>query len=73
VKVVPVLERYGDLKEFLSATTEDKAAFKLPLRQSETTGRPLGREEWIDKIEKVTGRALKPQKRGPRKKAKSNK
>jgi hypothetical protein len=41
VKVVPVLERYGDFKEFLSATTEDKAAFK-PLRQSETTGRPLG-------------------------------
>jgi putative transposase len=72
VKVVPVLECYGDLKEFLSATTEDPAAFK-PIRQSETTGRPLVLEEWIDKIEKVTGRALKPQKRGPRKKATSNK
>ncbi len=39
VKVAPVLERYGDFKEFLSETTEDSAAFK-PLRQSETTGRP---------------------------------
>ena len=57
VKVVPVLERYGDFKEFLSATTEDKAAFK-PHRQSETTGRSLGLEEWIDKIEKVTSRAI---------------
>jgi putative transposase len=73
VKVVPVLERYGDLKEFLSATTEDPAALKPLFSQSETSGRPFGREEWIDKIEKVTGRALKPQKRGPRKKAKSNK
>ncbi len=72
VKVAPVLERYGDFKEFLSETTEDSAAFK-PLRQSETTGRPLGSEEWIDKIEKVIGRTLKPQKRGPRKKTKSNK
>jgi putative transposase len=72
VKVVPVLERYGDFKEFLSTTTEDKEAFK-PLCQSETTGHPLGSEEEIDKIEKVTGRALKPQKIGPRKKATSNK
>ncbi len=61
MKVVPVLERYGDFKEFLSATTEDKAAFK-PLHQSETVGCPLGSEEWIDKVEKVAGRALKPQK-----------
>ncbi len=72
VKVAPVLERYGDFKEFLSETSEDSAAF-MPLRQSETTGRPLGSEEWIDKIEKVIGRTLKPQKRGPRKKTKSNK
>jgi putative transposase len=61
---------YGD--SFLSATTEDSAAFKS-LIQSETTGCPLGSEEWIDKIEKVIGRALKLQKRELRKKAKSNK
>jgi putative transposase len=36
------------------------------LRMSETTGRPLGSEAWLDALEAQTGRALKPQKRGPK-------
>jgi putative transposase len=36
------------------------------LRMSETSGRPLGSEAWLDALEAQTGRALKPQKRGPK-------
>ena len=67
VKVEPILERYGEFGAFLGQTTEDPTAFKS-LRESETTGRPLGGEEWMEKLEKLTGRAMKPQKRGPKKK-----
>ncbi len=72
VKVAPILERYGEFGAFLGQTTEDSTAFKS-LRQSETTGRPLGGEEWMEKLEKLTGRAMKPQKRGPKKKDRNDK
>ncbi|MES9882725.1 MAG: hypothetical protein ABW185_17805 [Sedimenticola sp.] len=65
VKVAPVLERYGDFSDFLGQGTDDTTAFNM-LRRSETTGRPLGSEEWIEKLEKQTDRILKPQKRGPK-------
>ena len=65
VKVRPVLKRYGDFSAFLGQ--EEDEVYKQ-LRQSETTGRPLGNETWIAKLEKLTGRSLKPQKRGPKKK-----
>jgi putative transposase len=68
-EVALVLERYGDFCQFLNQTADDSSVFK-PLRQSETTGHPLGSEEWIEKIEKSTGRTLKAQKRGPKKKNK---
>jgi len=64
VTVAPVLERYGDFADFLTQK-EDAAAVKM-LRQSETTGRPLGSDKWIEKLEKLTARQLKPQKRGPK-------
>jgi putative transposase len=44
---------------------EDAAAYAA-LRQSETTGRPLGAAAWIEAIEQQTGRTLAPQKRGPK-------
>ena len=72
VKVSPILERYGDFAAFLDISTEDVTAFK-GLRQSETTGRPLGNEQWIESLERLTGRALKPQKRGPKKRDHSDK
>jgi putative transposase len=62
-KVAPILERFGDFATLLG-TPEDETASKS-LRQSETTGRPLGSEHWIEQLEKLTGKALKPQKRGP--------
>ena len=63
--VAPVLERYGDFAAFLDQE-EDAAAFRM-LRQSETTGRPLGSGKWIEKLEKLTGRQLRPKKRGSKK------
>jgi putative transposase len=64
VKVAPVLERYGDFATFL-AQEDDSVAFK-GLRQSETTGRPLGSEAWMDKISSMAGRDLRTKKRGPK-------
>jgi putative transposase len=64
VKVHPVLERTGDFRAFLG-DDEDAAAYAA-LRQSETTGRPLGAAAWIEAIEQQTGRTLAPQKRGPK-------
>ena len=42
-------------------------AFKR-LRQSETTGRPLGSQDWIDKFTAMTGQELNAKKRGPKEK-----
>ena len=69
VRVAPILERYGDFGEFLGADADtlEAAAFRK-LRQSETTGRPIGGDAWLDALETTTGRPLRPQKRGPKKK-----
>ncbi len=71
VTVAPVLERYGDFAAFLEQD-ENATDFRM-LRQSETTGRPLGSDKWIEKLEKLTARQLKPQKRGPKRKTGSDK
>ncbi len=65
VKVAPVLERYGDFAAFLDQQEDSAEAYKA-LRHSETTGRPLGSGGWIEKLSVLTGRQLKPQKRGPK-------
>ena len=66
IKVAPVLDRYGDFATFL-AQEDVTEAFKR-LRQSETTGRPLGSEDWIEKLAAMTGRELKAKKRGRKRK-----
>ena len=50
---------------FLAQPADDEAAWRK-LRMSETSGRPLGSEAWLAAIETRTGRALRPQKRGPK-------
>jgi len=69
VKVAPILDRYGDFASFLAQ--EDVTEVFKRLRQSETTGRPLGSDDWIDKLTTLTGCELKAKKRGPKRKAKS--
>ena len=66
VKVAPVLERYGNFAAFLAQDVDSGEAFKR-LRQSETTGRPLGSDAWMEKLSALTGRELKAKKRGPKK------
>lgn len=65
VRVAPALERYGDFAAFLGSPTDYADAWRA-LRQSETTGRPLGNADWIANLEAQSGRTLAPQKRGPR-------
>ena len=66
VRVAPVVERYGDFAGFLGQDTDDNADFTM-LRRSETTGRPLGSEAWLERLEQTTSRRLRPQKRDPKK------
>ena len=53
-----------DWKSFLS-TPEDGLAI---LREKTRTGRPCGNESFMNKVEEMTGRILRPQKPGPKKK-----
>jgi len=55
---------YGRFAGFLGHARDDAAAWR-GLRISETSGRPLGSDAWIEALEAKTGRTLKLQKRGP--------
>ncbi len=60
----PLLEMVPDWREFLKAglTTEELEDF----RRHERTGRPLGTENFISRLETKTGRALKKRPPGPK-------
>ena len=62
--VAPLLERVGDFATFLGSP-EDQQATRA-LRMAETTGRPVGGTEWIEQLERASGRSLTPRKRGPK-------
>ena len=59
----PVRARYPDFAALIAAR-EDTAPSKA-LRRAESTGRPLGDAAFIDRFEHLTGRSLRPAKRGP--------
>lgn len=63
-RVAPLLERVPDWSGFLVGG-EEKAANEA-LRRHEHTGRPLGGEEFVARLEQRLGRVLKKQKPGPR-------
>jgi putative transposase len=65
VSVWPVLERHGDFAAFLG-TPADYTECWTRLRRAETTGRSIGARDWVEQIERRTGCALAPQKRGPK-------
>jgi len=58
----PMLDDVTDWKAFLSM--DEKAGAEV--RKSTRTGRPLGSERFIDQLESLTGRSLRPKKRGPK-------
>ena len=70
VKVAPLLELAGDWGEFLDADVTERQAEEL--RSHERTGRPLGNERFIEKLEKLLSRALCRRKPGPKPKRRAN-
>ena len=66
VKASPLLEIIPDWQELLSSDLTDEE-YDI-LRRHERSGRPLGSDAFLAKLEKITSRALKRQKPGPKKK-----
>ena len=54
----------AEWKDFLSEGISEEDAGKI--QSSERTGRPLGDESFIKKLEKMTGRLLRKKKPGPK-------
>ena len=65
VTVAPVLERAGPFAVFVDEPFDEGADF-VPLRRAETTGRPVGSEGWLKRLENQLARPLAPRKRGPK-------
>jgi putative transposase len=63
VKVAPLLEMAGDWKLFLGAATEEEME---RIRRHERSGRPLGSESFVERLESAMDRLLKPGKPGPK-------
>ena len=64
VKVAPLLEIVGDWRLFLSYDSEEEKVAEV--RKHERTGRPLGSESFVAKLELVIERTLRRQKPGPK-------
>lgn len=70
VNVTPLLEMVKDWKEFLLSGIHEKEIQEV--RKHERTGRPLGRESFIRKLEKSLDRVLHKQKPGRKKRDEQN-
>ena len=62
--LAPIRERFPDFAGLLA--TEPEADLFGALRSAESVGRPLGDDRFLARIERQTGRVLKPAKRGPK-------
>jgi putative transposase len=62
VRVTPLLERVKDWREYLLEPLEAKE--EELWRQHERTGRPLGESAFLDRVESLLGRRVRPAKRG---------
>jgi putative transposase len=62
--LAPIRDRFGDFADLLAS--ESEADLFERLRAAESIGRPLGNDRFLERIERRTGRALKPGKRGPK-------
>jgi putative transposase len=62
--LAPVLDRYPRFADLLAEGPAPEAFEQL--RRAETIGRPLGDAAFLDDLERLTGRSLKPAKRGPK-------
>ena len=66
-KVEPLLSMVANWKDFLSLSSEEEMN---TFRKHERTGRPLGHEEFVERLEGMQDRPLRPQKPGPKLKTK---
>ena len=66
VTVAPA--RVGPFAAFLNEPFDADTTFHA-LRRAETTGRPIGAADWINRLERDLARPLAPRKRGPKPKA----
>ena len=66
VKVAALLDLVGDWREYL-APADGFGDYQV-LRRHERTGRPLGDESFVARMERLTGRVLRRLKPGPKKK-----
>ena len=64
VKVAPLLAMMVDWPRFLSEPTADDIQSRL--QRHERTGRPLGHQGFLARLETILNRTLKPQKPGPK-------
>jgi putative transposase len=60
----PIRDRFPDFADLLAS--EPETDLFVPLRAAESIGRPLGDDRFLARLERRTGRALKPAKRGPK-------
>ena len=58
----PLAEMVGDWSDFLA----DKADYGKDIRRHESTGRPLGSQEFVTHLEEKLGRRLRKMKTGPK-------
>jgi putative transposase len=63
-KAAPLLAMVGDWRTFLSLTTDDDEVDAL--RRHQRTGRPLGDDAFVDRLETTLGRPLRRRKPGPK-------
>ncbi len=61
MKVAPLLERVPDWQEFLS-----QGVLPAEVQGHERTGRPLGDDGFMARIERLLGRSLARQRPGPK-------
>ncbi|MGJ5221407.1 transposase, partial [Bradyrhizobium oligotrophicum] len=61
----PVKAMVPDIAGLLGGGLDDEEALLARLRAAESIGRPIGSDRFLSRIEKMTGRVLKPGKRGP--------
>lgn len=63
-RVAPLLELFPDWKDFLGFSSMEEVDL---IHRHELTGRPLGAPGFVENLEKLLHRRLRPQKPGPKK------
>ncbi|HKI60581.1 MAG TPA: transposase [Mariprofundaceae bacterium] len=66
VKVRPMLKRVSDWNDYLESDLDETT--KEDIRRHGRTGRPLGDERFMNRIERLTGIDFRPKKRGRKRK-----